>query len=232
LTLPNLGERFDRLVALMLQTGYDAVLTRFKAELARGRLSTLKQWAGLGWGRGALMAWNTHARWLAIGSVPGRDVMEALGEQAQAFAGTVETRALAVFGRGQSPLEPAAYLNMLAGIAVRAGYHGGAEAAAAAGEAKFKMWIRSYSGPSEHRHWHDALNGATVPRDAKFVLSAGPDPGAEVNGPHDWASLPSAAQWVNCGHALIYVPAATREDVLKGVRFSSLAPRASPTRSP
>jgi hypothetical protein len=220
LTIPNLGEEYDRLVALHLANGYDEVLRRFKAELARGRLSALTQWVQQGWGRGALMAWSTHARWLAIGSVPGREVMEALGARGQAWAGTVETRALAVLGRGESPIEPAAYLNLLAGITVRAGYHGGAEAAGEAGGARFKMWIRSYSGRGEHRHWHDALNGATIPAGAKFILPGGPNAGTKVDGPHDWDSLPDPADWANCGHALIYVPDATREDVLKGVRFS------------
>lgn len=219
MTVPNLGKEFDKLVALLLQTGYDQVLTRFKAELARGRLTTLTQWVQQGWGRGALMAWATHARWLAIGSLPTADVLAALGVKAQDFGATVETRALAVFGRGQAPLEPAAYVRMMAGVSVHAGYQGGAAAAGEAGDAKFKMWIRSYSG-SRRRDWHDALNGATVPRDTKFVLSGGPNPGARVDGPHDWANLPSSAQWVNCGHALIYVPDATREDALKGVRFS------------
>jgi hypothetical protein len=222
MTIPNLGQTFDALVTQMLRTGYDRLLTRFKAELARGHLQSLQQWVQLGWGRGALMAWATHARWLAIGSVPGRDVLEALGVQSQAFAGTVETRALAVFGRGQSPLEPPAYLNLLAGITVRAGYHGGAEAAGAAGNAPFKMWIRSYSGRGEHRHWHDALNGATLPTNKPFVLPGGPNPGARVDGPHDWDSLPDPAEWANCGHALIYVPNATREDVLKGAQFTRL----------
>jgi len=221
LTIPNLGKEYDRLVSLLLQTGYDEVLQRFKAELARGRLSTLSQWTGQGWGRGALMAWANHARWLAIGSVPGRDVLEALAQKGQDWAATVETRALAVFGRGESPMEAAAYVNLLAGITVRAGYQSGAEAAGKAGGAEYKMWIRAYSGGGEHRHWHDNLNGATIPKAAKFVLASGPNPGAKVDGPHDWQSLPSAAEWVNCGHSIIYVPNATREDLVRGFRSTA-----------
>ncbi|RIH91642.1 hypothetical protein Mgrana_02452 [Meiothermus granaticius NBRC 107808] len=55
--------------------------------------------------------------------------------------------------------------------------------------------------------------------------------GARVDGPHDWDHLPDPADWANCGHALIYVPDATREDVLKGVRFSSLVSMAGPGSS-
>jgi hypothetical protein len=76
----------------------------------------------------------------------------------------------------------------------------------------WKVWTRIYEA-KEPRDWHDALEGSTIARNAKYVLPGGPNEGAEVHGPHDWRSVKDAAEWIHCGHSLIYTPYADWGDL-------------------
>lgn len=64
-----------------------------------------------------------------------------------------------------------------------------------------KTWVRAWPR-QERRDWHDLLNGTTIGIDELFTLPGGPNRGAQVYGPRDWDAVPSAAEHLNCGHAL------------------------------
>ncbi|MEM4709857.1 MAG: hypothetical protein QXT97_02575 [Candidatus Diapherotrites archaeon] len=67
---------------------------------------------------------------------------------------------------------------------------------------KRKMWIRTRNAKTEERA-HSSLEGKIIPRDALFTL---PD-GSKVYAPHDWKNARNPAkEFINCGHAIIYLP--------------------------
>jgi hypothetical protein len=76
-------------------------------------------------------------------------------------------------------------------------------------EAEFKTWIRAYAREDEREH--SSLEGVMIPVDTYFTLPNG----VKVWGPRDWSSFPSPAEWVNCGHALVYSRTAKRSDTQK-----------------
>lgn len=197
----------------MLRRDLSTLLSRWHRDLAAGKLDALKRFTIRGFGEGALANWRNHAIWLAgIGRLPDNASLEKLLAEAGEYAGRVETRALAVFAKEQ-PLTPKTYIRLLAAVTVRHGWTKGGEAAAEAGDARFKQWIRAYP-TKQRRDWHDRLNGTSLPLDVKFVLPGGPNVGRLVDGPHDWDSLPDAREHINCGHGLIY----TREASIGGLR--------------
>jgi hypothetical protein len=219
MTLPKIGDEVDRILEQLLKKRYDAVLNRWKRELARGRLISLYEFVIEGYGRGALASWAMHARWLAgIGEIPAKETLLELRRQAGRFAETVETRALAIFRQAGSKFDPGRYITLIAGVSLWNGFSAGAEAAGTEAGAQYKEWIRTY--PAKHpRDWHDALEGAVIPVNRKFVLPGGPNAGKAVDGPHDWKSVRDPGEWLNCGHAIIYLNAATREELQRGAKY-------------
>jgi len=77
-----------------------------------------------------------------------------------------------------------------------------------------KTWVRIHAikRPEDARDWHVALEGATVDDEEMFQLPGGPNAGALVRGPHDWDSIDDPAEWMNCQHGCIYVPAPALEE--------------------
>lgn len=74
-----------------------------------------------------------------------------------------------------------------------ASYHAALDAGAGR-----KTWVRM--GSVREPRPHSSLEGVTIPIDAMFTL-----PGGErVNGPRDGNVGDWAAEWMNCGHGLIY----------------------------
>jgi len=75
-------------------------------------------------------------------------------------------------------------------------------------EAGFKRWVRSW--PRKEEREHSVLEGQVLPESELFTL---PD-GRLVYGPRDWDRVPDPGEWINCGHALVYLREATVADVL------------------
>lgn len=169
-----------------------------------GDLNILKRWVLKHHYDAQLLAWALHSNWLGIPMSPGFKDEEVLARASLAFVGQVEARVKVVFGSGEgSVVSPKTYVNMVSDVMTRHGYSTGAEAAGAAGGATQTTWVRMY--PARHpRHWHDELNGVSVPTGQYFTLPGGPNAGAQVLAPHDWSNLNDGSEWFNCGHAAIY----------------------------
>jgi len=214
MTLKKLGKILDREIERLRRTGRVKVAERLLEMVRRGEYQALRAWAASGHLGAQLKAWALHATWLDLPNLPPLSVQGLIVERALAFADDVVARVSAVYGSDQPPISPKLYVDLMADVAVRKGWSEGAETAAKEAGALWKTWIRVY--PVKHpRDWHAALEGQTIPERAKFVLPGGPNVGKRVDAPHDWDSVPDPAEWMNCGHAVIYTPAATWGDVLR-----------------
>lgn len=102
-------------------------------------------------------------------------------------------------------------------------------------EVEWKTWVRVWAR-SEHRGWHDTLEGLTIPVDDFFSLPGGKNAGAKVYGPRDWDKLPRVGEWVNCGHALTFSKTATAADIRRNrtarVNTGELETLYAPTGTP
>ena len=215
MTLKKLGEILDREIERLRREGRVKVAERLLEMVQRGEYQALRAWAASGHLGVQLKAWALHATWLDLPTLPPLSVQGLIAERAIAFADDVVARVSAVYGSGQPPVSPRLYVDLVADIAVRRGWSEGAEAAAKEAGALWKTWVRVY--PVRHpRDWHAALEGRTIPEKAKFVLPGGPNMGKRVDAPHDWDSVPDPAEWINCGHAVIYTPQATWGEVFRG----------------
>ncbi|MCK9513762.1 MAG: hypothetical protein M0R28_21405 [Pigmentiphaga sp.] len=128
-----------------------------------------------------------------------------------------------------------AQLTRHASVAGESSVWAGQDAAAAEvailAEAEWKVWVRAWPR-KEHRDWHDALEGVTIPEENLFTLPGGPNQGAQVYGPRDWDAVPDAGEHLNCAHALRYQRHATAEDLegtKRGVGVIYTPPTASAT---
>lgn len=107
------------------------------------------------------------------------------------------------------------YADLIVDESIATGYEYGARQAAVHSEEplEWKTWTRIFPAKVP-RDWHDQLNGHTIERNAMFTLPGGDNVGQECNGPHAWEDVDDPGEWINCGHALIYTPAADWTDVL------------------
>ena len=215
MTLEKLGRILDRAIQRMERQGRRSVAERLMEMVRRGEFTALRQWAMTGFLGAELRAWALHATWLDLPGLPPAAVQGELVERAVAFADDVVARVSAVYGVGTSPLSPRIYVRLVADVATRRGWSEGAEVAARKAEARWKTWIRVYP-VREPRDWHVALEGQTIPETMKFTLPGGPNAGQRVDAPHDWDAVPDPAEWINCGHAVIYTLQATWREVLRG----------------
>jgi len=214
MTLEKLGRILDRTVQRMERKGRREIAERLKEMVRRGEFTALRKWAMTGHLGSQLKAWALHATWLDLPGLPPAAVQGELVERAVAFADDVVARVSAVYGTGEPPISPRLYVRLVADVAARRGWSEGAEVAAEKGGARWKVWVRVYP-VREPRDWHVALEGQTIPENVKFVLPGGPNAGQRVDAPHDWDAVPDPAEWINCGHAVIYTPHATWKDVLR-----------------
>lgn len=160
----------------------------------------------------ALLGWGIHGEWIPRLDAPSAPTLAELLRGARVFAQRSARGLEAIVEMHPSPddLLHAAELALDAGIGQ--GYEHGAHAAAVAVAIGYKTWVR-ITPVKEPRDWHtDGLEGVTIERDALFTLPGGPNKGMTVLGPHDFDSLVmqggnGAAEWYNCGHALIYTDA-------------------------
>jgi len=214
MTLEKLGRVLDRTIERMERRGRCEIAERLREMVRRGEFTALRKWAIAGHLGAQLKAWALHATWLDLPGLPPTAVQGELVERAIAFSDDVVARVSAVYGAGEPPISPRLYVRLVADVAVRRGWSEGAEVAAREGGARWKTWVRVYP-VREPRDWHVALEGQTIPERMKFPLPGGPNAGRRVDAPHDWDSVPDPAEWINCGHAVIYTPAATWKDVLR-----------------
>lgn len=215
MTLEKLGEILDREIERLRRIGRVKVAERLLEMVRRGEYRALREWAASGHLGAQLKAWALHATWLNLPILPSLSLQKLLVERATTFADDVVARVSVVYGTGEPPVSPKLYVDLIADVAVRRGWSEGAKAAAKEAGALWKTWIRVY--PVKHpRDWHAALEGRTIPEKAKFTLPGGPNKGKKVDAPHDWDSVSDPAEWINCGHAVIYTPQATWKEVLRG----------------
>lgn len=213
-TLPGLGRRFDQLIDSLAQEGEVALAFTLRAEGRPGPRrgfdpnSPFQAWAFKAHALAATLGWSVHGGWLPIEAAPSGPYQERITAAAVAFAETAEFRARAVLGVPEPTTGRGVYARMAATAGVKQGYSVGARAAGDAGGATHKVWIRIYPH-RQHRDWHDVLEGRRIPRDDLYILPGGPNMGARVTGPHDWDRVPSAREWLNCGHAVVYVQGPT-----------------------
>lgn len=200
--LPRLGEIMDELIRRLRRRGR-RIAEALLLMVERDNLEPLQAFAFRGHFISSMTGWTTQSLVLPIPSVPNVDIQAELARVADEWSRLVAARAAAVLGAAEPPIAPRLYVDVIADIAVRRGFHVGAEVAAEEGRATRKTWVRVY--PVRHpRDWHAALEGTTIPITARFRLPGGPNMGAEVDGPHDWDSVPDPAEWVNCSHAVVY----------------------------
>ena len=90
------------------------------------------------------------------------------------------------------------YLELATDTTIRNAYAQRAFELATERQARFKVWVRT-SPVTKPRDHHDALNGVKVRIDETFTVA-----GVAVAYPHDWDALPSAREWLHCGHGVLY----------------------------
>lgn len=217
MTLDKLGALLDRLIRKSEGAAMRKALHEYLAMLGRGEYARLRalllRWAAQGHLDAQVAAWATHSAWLDIPTVPPKDAMALLTERSLRFGQDVVARVSAHYGSGEGGrLDPRLYVRLIADVATRRGWSQGAREAGRRGGARWKVWVRVY--PAKHpRDWHAALEGQTLPETDLFILPGGPNAGKRVSAPHDWDRVPDPAEWVNCGHAVIYVPHAQWKDL-------------------
>lgn len=198
----RIGQLMDALLERLRRRGR-RIAEALLLMVERGDLEPLRLFAFRGHWVSSMTGWTAQSLVLPVPTMPPTELQAALAEAADEWARLVVSRVASVMGAGEPPISPRLYVDVIADIAVRRGWHVGASAAAEEAGARSKTWVRVY--PVRHpRDWHSALEGVTIPAGERFVLPGGPNAGRAVEGPHDWDSLPDPREWVNCGHAVVY----------------------------
>lgn len=198
----RIGRLMDALLERLRRRGR-TIAEALLLMVERGDLEPLHFYAWRGHWIASMTGWSAQSLVIPIPTMPPTEIQAALAQAADEWARMVVSRVSATLGQEKPPIAPRLYVDVVADIAVRRGWHVGASAAAEEGDATRKTWVRVY--PVRHpRDWHAALEGTTIPASERFRLPGGPNAGRLVEGPHDWDSLPDPREWVNCGHAVIY----------------------------
>lgn len=145
---------------------------------------------------------------LAHGPSLGRPNARITPAEARAWREAAQQRGLFVADRLQALLEQRdvtqaqfqQYSLGSAEMATWAGQDDEADELAKIAEVEEKTWVRAWPR-NEHRDHHDALEGMTIPIEELFPLDT-ENGVVHVYAPRDFAALPDAGQWQNCGHAL------------------------------
>jgi len=215
MTLEKLGEIIRKLEERFEREGRRDLLERMRKLIDRGEIWVLWEWAAQMRLVSSTVAWATHAMWLkGLKANPPPTRLKRMITRAYDWGGIVAVRFQAVIAREKPKIDPRLWLKLTVRAGVRGGWADGAKEAADEAGAGFKTWVRVWP-VKEPRDWHDALEGKTIPVNAKFVLPGGPNVGKEVEAPHDWKSVPDPAEWINCGHAVVYTPHARMRDLVR-----------------
>ena len=215
MTLKKLGEIIQKLEAKFEREGRRDLLERMAKLIDRGDIWVLWHWAVNMRLISASTAWATHALWLKeLKATPPPARLERMIQRSAKWGNLVVARFQAVMVREKPGIDPRLWLKLVVRAGVRGGWAEGAREAAQEAGAGFKTWVRTWPA-KEPRDWHDALEGKTIPAKMLFTLPGGPNAGRQVEAPHDWARLPDPAEWINCGHAVIYTPHARMRDLMR-----------------
>lgn len=201
--------------------------------IAAGLDDDVARWIAISYLDGAEAGALAHARWLGLGEEfvqrpPPRYVRElqaagltlgtAFTEFAFAYLETEPTRnALEQYARAQ--VRQAQWT----------GQDDGSEATAGFASAETKVWVRAWAR-TDHRDWHDDMEGTAIQAEELFVLPGGPNAGAEVQRPRDWNRVRDPREWMNCGHALRWETAQTIDRNAGRVVFQPPTPAPSRPR--
>ena len=161
------------------------------------------------WMAGATTGYMLHGAYLGAPASMPPSLARALAEQALHHG---EWTA----GRIRSALEQreidGAALSDLARIssqvALWRGHDVASRAVAGLTEAGYKRWVRSW--PRKQQREHSVLEGQVLPEHMLYQLPSG----ARVYGPRDWDRYPEPSEWINCGHALVYMRDVSAREVL------------------
>ena len=167
--------------------------------------------------RGRAIGYQVHGRMLGASATIPVAVAVAWREAARRHATGLTMRAMRTFDeRGDiTRVFVRTYANELTRQTTWAGQDDTFKDLGRAFDVEFKRWVRAWPRTTT-RDWHDELEDVVIPVDDLFTLPAhpdNPDPGAQVYGPRDWERAPSAANWMNCGHALAFETRPERADL-------------------
>lgn len=215
MTLEGIGIIIAKLAARFERQGQRRMLARLQELVDSGRYDVIIRWAAALRIQAAAAAWAVHSSWLDIPPKPYTKRLERIAQRSLAWGSLVADRFVATLVKDEPKINPRLWLKLTVLAGVKQGWTDGASEAAEEADAGFKTWVRVFP-VRQPRDWHDALEGKTVPRKMLFTLPFGPNAGAKVEAPHDWDRLPDPAEWINCGHGVIYTPHARRADLLRG----------------
>jgi len=161
------------------------------------------------WMSGALTGYAVHGAYLeAPASIP-PSLAQPLAEQALRHGEWTAARIREVLADRELTMGTVGLLaRSSAEASAWMGHDTAARGVANMMEAGLKRWVRSW--PRKEERPHSVLEGQVLPEPELFTL---PD-GRRVYGPRDWDRVPDPSEWINCGHALVYLREATVADVL------------------
>ncbi|WP_287418160.1 hypothetical protein [Oceanithermus sp.] len=173
---------------------------------ARG---TIVDVIGEAWMSGALTGYMVHGAYLEAPASMPPSLARPLAEQALEHADWTAARIRETLADREATI---AVVSLLARSSTEAsawmGHDTAARGVANMMEAGFKRWVRSW--PRKEEREHSSLEGQVLPEPELFTLPSG----ARVYGPRDWDRYPESSEWINCGHALVYLREVTPADVL------------------
>lgn len=194
----KLKSKFDKQIALMVRKS-TPLEKLWENILEAENRAILAAWVYDGYSAMALRAWLEHSKWLRyIKPQPPKEARLAMQALALKHSKKVGLRLKANIDAGTT-VSAGQYLRIIAHDTTKQGWEGGGKTAAVVGGATKKMWVRIASAKEPRAH--SVLEGKIIGRDELFVLPNG----KRCGGPHDWESVPDAAEWMGCLHQIIYL---------------------------
>ena len=210
---PELGQYIDGLTASFAGGDYEKLagqmLSAPKAFLDRfesGAFETVV--------RASAVGFTLQASSLEIPPAAPPDVRRDWQRRAEEHAALLRTRASAQLAGGISRDGAGAWLKAAANSASWRGVDGGQRDAADTSGAEYKTWVRAWA--RKERRPHSNLEGLTIQIDKLFFLPSG----RGCYGPRDWDAVPDPAEWVYCGHALMYTYSPTASEYERTLLYS------------
>lgn len=228
--LPALGRAFDKVLPKVRRDIEKKVLDKFsEAKDIQLVQRTLVQPFANAYLTGKQTGWIVHGTILgAPDSLNAREIRKWL-EAAMAHGDLIANRFRRLLEAEPTVAELRQHVLKAGEQSVWQGQDDAAREVATLAEAEWKEWVRAWPR-TEHRDWHDALEGVVIPEDHFFTLPGGKNAGAQVYGPRDWERVTDPGEWINCGHALAYHRDVTQADLEQTVQGLGTVYR-PPTRS-